>query len=304
MKNRNDYKKLAKEFNEYVDASSWNSPKMIQAELTGFFEGIHRVSSGRNGVSQLLELQTKIIECEAVHFETSHDSPFIRVYLKSNVKQTHGFGRYESNLIQLRDSKGKRINFSVCETWNREDSEIGAFQSKFGYDSGPELFPEDFKSWKQYASLEDGECPKRAFTMEVYRGIISDLGRYHNGKSEKLEAICEKLNFKLDGIFSYSESFSISPKYVKRLKNSIEFGWETNSTYNSLPMTLKLTKSSGPKVEKLSDLGIESAGYYSHNDRMLIRADQAKEAKAFQRKFSKSYNEMVNETINKALKAS
>ena len=304
MKNRNDYKKLAKEFNEYADASDWNSPKMIQAELTGFFEGTHRVSSGRNGVSRLLELQTKIIECDAVHFETDYKSSSVAVYLRSNVKTNHGFGRYEANLIQLRDPKRKRVNFSTVQRWSREDTEIGGFKDRFGYDTMPQVFPKEFEQFQSYKDLEEGECPKRVFSSEIYRDIISELDRYHNSRSEKLEAICKALGFKLDGVFNYSERFYINPKYIKRLKNSIEFGWETNSTYNSLPMTLKLSKSSGPKVEELSKLGVEGSGYYTHSDRMLVRADQAKEAKAFQKKFNKSYDEMVNETINKALKAS
>ena len=302
MKTRNDYKKLAKEFNQYVEDGSWDDPRMIQAELTGFFAGVHRVSRGRNGVSELLELQTKITECDAVHFEASHDTPYIRVYLKSSVQTSHGFGRYESKLIQLRDSKGKRVNFSVVEKWDKEDIEIGRFQSLFGYDTMPNVFGEDFENWKSYTAIEEDECPKRKYSQEVYRQIVQDLE--HSRTSEKLEAICKALGFKLDGIFSYSESFSIHPKYVKQTRNAIEFGWETNSTYNSLPMTLKLTKSRGPKVEQLSKIGVESAGYYSHNDKMMIRADQVEAARKFKRKFNKSQKDTIEAVLAEYPKAS
>jgi len=52
----------------------------------------------------------------------------------------------------------------------------------------------------------------------------------------------------------------------------------------------------------LSKLGIEGAGYYSHDDRMQIRPEQVRAAKKFFKKFNETKNETIQAVIDSVKK--
>jgi hypothetical protein len=84
------------------------------------------------------------------------------------------------------------------------------------------------------------------------------------------------------------------------LDKSIEIGWTKSNTYNSLPETLKISLVKDIRSVTLSELGIEGAGYYSHDDRMTVRADQVEEVKAFNKRFNSAKDKVLKKILKVA----
>lgn len=308
---RNDYKKLCKELN--TDIGGWNDYE-LKAEYTGFFDGVHGVGAGRNRVGTLLDFHTKIIEADGIHIESSHDTSIIDVYIKSAVKSGHGFGRYEPTLFVYKGKDGKRRDFSLIKSWDREDGDVKSLKSAFGYDIS-EKYPEKFErfieretedsednvsSLHNAAVERDDYSLRREFTENFYKGIVYHL-EYNN--YESIKELFSDFGFKLYTVFKYTKQLSFSPDYVKHNGTTeLEFGWTSTQTYNSLPYVLKFSKVKDIKTKSLSELGIEGRGYYSHDDRMTIRPEQVRAAKKFMNTFNETKSEVIQSVIEDAKK--
>jgi hypothetical protein len=107
-----DLKKLAKQLTEYAKSSNYDNHRSIRAELTGFETG-HRVDHGRNGVSELLNLQTQVIELNGILIENSSRCSLLSIYMHATVKSSQRcFEHNETTFIKIRKANGK---YEHCE---------------------------------------------------------------------------------------------------------------------------------------------------------------------------------------------
>lgn len=306
------FKKICRELNEFAESNDYRKPRCIRVEFTSF-QDPHKAIRGRNGVGELVELSTQVIEADAVHVEQWERSNALAIYVKARTKSDHGFGPKSGIHLRVRDPKGKYYSLDVYPRWEKEEIDVGRFQSLFGYESAAEYDADGFKEFMSEESTKvvrladdstelDETAASRIFTQSYYRELVSY--QLKDGDAEEFEKFLTFKGWKLIKCFVFTERFwGISPKYLEHSDKGLELGWMTHSTYNSLPCTLKIFKARGISTVKLSDLGVEEAGYYSHHDQMRVLPEHADRAKRFARKF-KAKTEKIRDTIVKqALKA-
>lgn len=303
---RVNYRKLGNDFTQWAKSGSYDKPRTLRAELTSF-NPVHRVNRGRNGVSELVELQTIVTEASGIHFETNPRSSLLEIYINSRVESEHGFGRKDRGvLIKVRDAKGKYHKLNVYPS--HYETELNGLRALFGYEVGSAFDPEDFKRFRE-SNTDDvltiaGTKPEltsnevrdlqRKYTDTFYYAMASELER---GDQQSLEKLCEFLNFRLVTVFKFVQRYWVSPQFVNVTSSSIEIGWKTNQTYNSLPVVLKVSKAREIRTVKLADLGIEDAGYYSHNDNMQVLPEQVDAAKRFASRFKNAKARAVKRVL-------
>lgn len=301
-----NYKKLSNDLTDWAQSSDWKRNRTLRVELTSF-EPVHRVNRGRNGVSELVELQTVVTEADGVYIETKPRSSLLEVYVSSKVRVEHGFGSKDRGIvIRYRDAKGKYSSINVYP--QHYDTELGTLRHVFGYEVGATLDPEGFKYFvdqstedvitlagtKPEPSESDLTKLKREFTDKVYYRMVSDLER---GCEQELVKLCEHVGLKLVKTFAFVQRYWVSPQFVNVTSSGIELGWYTNQTYNSLPMVLKISKVKEIRTVKLKDLGIERAGYYSYTDNMQVLPEHVEAAKRFANKFDNAKTKAVKRAL-------
>lgn len=308
-----NYKKICNELTEFAKSHDYEKPALLKVEHTAF-RPAHKVSRGRNGVSELLELQTRIIEADGVYIHAWERSSLLTVYVSSPVRSQHGFGSERGSFVRVRDAKGKYHSFEAMTAWEESDINVNAMQRALGDYTPADYAPEEFKDFTEGKSTKvlklvggepvdrDLERLKREFAEKFYRDLVKyDLD---DGRTERFEKFLTAIGFKLVAYFNFTERFwGVSPDYFEQTRNGFEIGWTTKGTYNSLPQTLKVTKSRGIKTVGLSEIGIEGSGYYSHSDRMQILPEQVKEAKRYAARFRAKQQKITQAVVKQALKA-
>lgn len=314
--NKANYKKICKALTEFTKSDSYDKPALLKAEHTAF-RAAHKVSRGRNGVSELLELQTSVIEADGVYINAWERSDLLTVYLSSSIKSNHGFGSERGSFVRVRDAKGKYHSFEAFTSWEESDINVDAMARALGEHAPSEYAAEDFKHFMETKTgnvvrLADGDSVqpseydieqlKRRFAVKFYRDLVKyDLDQ---GRLQRLEEFIAHIGFKLVAYFSFTERFwGVSPDYFEETSNGFEIGWTAKGTYNALPQTLKVTKSRGIKTVGLAEIGVEGSGYYNHSDRMQILPGQVDEVKRFASRYRSKQAKVTNDIVESALKA-
>lgn len=307
-------KQIVKQLNDHVVDSDYRNVKTLRVELTCFDTG-HRVSRGRNGVSTLLDLRTTIIEARSLMIETHRNSQLLTVYLYAPTPEDQGSstGRANGVFIKIRDAKGRYRSTVLFDARNSSES-TGNLLALLDYPDLSAAYPELFAQFKEGHTTRDakvfligddgredrefteGEI-KRAFTKDLIESAVYPLT---NGDTKNLEKILTVLNAKLVTSYVFTDRMSLVPDFVRETRKGVEIGYMTHSTYNSLPVVLKIEKSKGIKTIGLKDIGVEERGYYSHDDRMQVLPSQAKAAREFARSFRVKKNSRVEAALKKA----
>lgn len=248
-------RKINTMFDNYCTSDKTYNKPLIKLEHTHFLEQ-HEVGHGLNGNSQLVEFTTSLYKSDMVYIDRPFDSNsnYLNVYLKTTSRSNDKY-----TYIELKDCKNKRIVRSrLC---------VDTMKSLFGYD--PIEKTEDISHEDHYSQVES-----------FYNNLI-EYGKY----DDKLVNFINSKGYKLVRIFTYNKCFSFTPKFIRQNKKSIEFGFETNFTYNSHPNILKISLVKEVAMVKLQDLGSEFSGYYDHHTKMYVRPEQAEQVKSFARSF-------------------
>lgn len=295
-----DFQKFAKMVNEQVSNSKWDNKRVLKVEHTGF-NPLHRVASGRNNVSKMLELQTILTEATEVHFETEARSSAINIYINSQVQVDHGFGRYKGIFLRLKDARGKYHSMTLKNAWERKDIQVNRLLRVLGAEAivkaneGPfnEFVKEEKAKVVTLLGAKEEEPGQTEWVMRRMREqfaeqFLQELVNLDVMSSSRrwLEELCAACNVGIVRMFEFTQQFSVwNVQFLNVGARSLEIGWTKSNTYNSLPESLKITLTKDIPAVGLSDLGIEGAGYYSHDDKMYIPSSQVKAAKAFASKF-------------------
>jgi len=259
LSNKNAWKRLSREFNEYAAQDSYRNRRSLKVSHTSLFP-IHSAGRGPNpGEPTLLEFGTRIVDANALYFHYESKFGSLEVYVRS---QTGGRG--SPVFFDVRKD-GKTYSFTYEKT--RDESDLPYFIRNLksvaktqGRDSDV-YFAEDVRE----------EMLKQGFS------IIAEF------------EYTERIRFQMP---HHGHGF-IKPTYVKETKTALEIGWVSSGTYNSIPQVLRVEKSRGIKTVSLRDLGIEQDGYYDGHYRCEIQAHQAEDAKRF---FSKRFKRSKNKT--------
>lgn len=305
-----NFKKLGKTLTEFANSSSYDKPAMLRVEHTAF-QPLHKVSRGRNGVSELLELHTRVIEANGILIQPSERSSYVTVYVSSPVKTSHGFGSNRGSFVRVRDPKGKYHSFETFTAWELEDVRINGMINSLGSEAPATYAPDEFKEYldaerESVVKLADRESPelssweidriRRQFAEKFYRELVKyDLD---DARLERFEKFLDASGFKLVTYFNFTDKFSMIPEYFDETSQGFEIGWTQTDTYNSLPQTLKVIKSRDIKTVSLAEIGIEGRGYHSHDDRMQILPEQAEKAKKFAARFRAKKNKVTEKVLS------
>lgn len=239
--NKNYWKRLTKQFNEYLGQDTWKSPRILKLEHTGLFPTNEAGRGPNRGEPTLLDFNTRIIEARSIHFDYDSKYNSLRIFYTSTTSS------YSSNYFIEYRYKGKTENF--------------IYKERSG-DNLPWIIKQ-LKEENEY--LYDIESViklleangRKVITSFQFSGFISYNDLPHHG------------------------SYSIKPTYIKENSKGIEIGWKSVGTYNSLPNVLKISRSRSLSTTGLSDIGIEESGYYDGHYRCEILTSQAKQARSF-----------------------
>jgi len=244
MYNKHYWTKLSKQFNAHTEKSSWSNPKTIQIEHTSFF-GRHVGMRGLNhNESSLLDFGTRIIEANAVYFAYNAKYKSVELYIQSTVHSGNA-GTYVEFV-----KGGKTVSLTL-------------------YDN----------------------AEKAPWQIERSLGLSVETDLFQNYAQEEFKQALNKAGAKILVFFRFNQSIGLSlphmirhtgtPNYVKPTKQGVELGWISSGTYCSLPNVVKVKRVNSIQSVKLTDLGIERRGYYSHDLKCSIPKNQAKQAKRF-----------------------
>lgn len=270
-------KSVFEDLNKYVNKSDYNNSRMLKIELTRFVH-THKFGSGRNTGSKLVDLQTSLIQADKVHIETFPYSNRLEVFIHSPIgySSDSAFSRCsQGHFIKVQDKLGK---FHVIDVTDTDDNKIGErFERALGVEPILTL---------NKSKLKD-DRKRREEALKLY----ADFYRYTflNGTKDDVKALFGIAEVNLITEFQYTERFSLysGASFIKQVRGGIELGWYQTSTYNSLPLVLKITGVKAVKTVQLRDIGVEKTGYYSHHDQLEILPEQCKNAKKLLSKFNK-----------------
>lgn len=316
-----NFKTICKALNAHAESDSYDKPATLRVELTGF-QAIHKARAGRNGVGELVELVTRVIEAKGVHIATHDRSNLISVYIRACTRSGHGFGSDKGVFLRLKDAKGKYHSVECRTAWETDEIEVNNLSRVIGETVPAEFQAEEFAEYvkeqrstviklvKQNETPEDAgelnqwamEQMQRTFSKKFYQELVK-----HDLEDERLETFNKLLSFagvSLVTLFVFTERlWCISPDYVEETKQGLEIGWTERHTYNSLPATLRIVKTREIKMVKLADIGVETSGYYNHGDNMRILPEQVAEAKRFAARFRSKQAKVTEKIIQAARKA-
>jgi hypothetical protein len=244
MFNKHYWTKLSKEFNAYTEKSSYDRPRTIQIEHTGFFPN-HIAHRGLNhNESSLLDFGTRIIEADSVHFAYSRRFNSVSLYIKSTVHS------YDSGTYLEFTRNGKTVSVTMYDNADKTPWQI---EQVLGKDVSVDLF-QSYNQTDFQTALTNAGCNILVFF------------RFNVQISLRIPHMLPSIG---------------TPNYAKPIKQGIELGWTSHGTYNSLPNVIKVSRVSTIQAVKLYELGIENRGYYSHDLKCSIPKAQAKSAKRF-----------------------
>lgn len=313
---KTDYRKVAKELNEFAKAGTYDKPAVLRAEFTRF-EAVHKAMRGRNGVGELVDLRTQVIEADGILIDPDPRLNYLSVYLNAVTRDGHGFGSDKGVFLRLKDAKGRYHSLTVKTEWKRSEINVDSLMRIIGEDAPSTLQPEEFKLGledrrSRVVRLVDSETDgtesewelgqrRREFAKEFYRSLTRELD---DGRTETLEAIMAHVGGKVVTVFLFTERYRIfNPDYFEATASGFEVGWHDTQTYNSLPCVLKVSKARSIKTVKLSDLDVERSGYYSHGDQMRVLPEQVPQVKRFAARFRSKATKLREKALASALKA-
>lgn len=288
------WKALSAQFNEFAK-DSWRrtAPRVIKVEQTGFFSA-HVGHRGLNhDESTLLDFSTRLIEAREIFFAGGANEYGLHIYLNSTVHSRNA-GTYIEMKRMYNGLPGKTFSGAL---YDHADEVPYFFKQCIPLH---ELFSEEYAEFvaeiKANPKDEDGEeirtddwALQHRFEKESARKV-NDLFQHYS--QNELQERLAKAGVKVSVFFRFTHEISApriphglgwcgKPEYVKLIKGGIEIGWIGSGTYNALPHVVRITRTREIKAVRLMDLGIESAGYYRHDQRCSIPKYQARKARAF-----------------------
>lgn len=242
--NKNYWKKLSAVFTEYASKNDWNSNRSLKISHTSLFP-VHTVGRGPNtGEPTLLDFSTRLIEANSLHFHYERRYGSIEIYYGAkNESPNNVFFEVRKN--------NKNLDF-IYKMRADDENQFGWFIKKL------------CQKLEQKNEYVDEESIEKLLLSEGY-SIVT-----------KFE-FSNKISFRMP----HHGSGFIKPKYIKRFKNGIEIGWVSSGTYNSIPNVVRIEQIRNISTKNLSELGIETSGYYDHHYKCEILTSQAKQAKSF-----------------------
>lgn len=289
-----NYKTICKALNAHAESGSYDKPATLRVEHTSF-QPIHKAQRGRNGVGELVELVTRVIEAEGVHIANHDRSNLISIYIKSRTRSGHGFGSDMGVFLRLKDAKGKYHSVECRTAWETSEIEVNNLSRVIGETLPSEFEAEAFAEFVEEETAKvvgikgkhptvDTDSLRRAFSKKFYQEIVKY--ELEDGRRERFDKLLSFAGVSLVTIFQFTDRvWCISPDYVDQTKQGFEIGWTERHTYNSLPATLRITKVREIKTVKLADIGVETSGYYNHGDNMRVLPEQVAMVKRFASRF-------------------
>lgn len=285
--------------NKMFQRSETYDGKQYQLKITEFVP-IHSALPGLNNDTTLVDLQTRVIQLKDAFVK--QDKGTIKIYYQSYCRAPR---EDEKVLIRVKTKKGEYIE-NVLNYVDDEDRAHSFLINLFGYTFGAS---EDLDGYRRYCNrhgervevaLRDGEeCIKgnaqlaQGFTEEY---AIWLQNRIVCGDMTDFVKLLDKYGHKMIKHYHFNDCVTVwTPQYTTALKNGIEIGYHTGNTYNSLPVVVKLTAVNKIKAVKLSEIGVETRGNYSHDARWSVRSEQVKQAKRFNAMFKAKKSKLINE---------
>lgn len=275
--NGHNLRKLNTEFKKHLESSDhWKNHRSILIKTKRFTQ-VDILSGRRNNVSSVVQIENKLVECSSAYWLTgTRWTPAL--YVKASAHESHGFGSKTQVLLIFKDIKGRKESMELFKSWDFEQFEIRDCMI-----SENRIEKIKDKSWdvrRRYMNFL-----KHTFKKALYDSMY-DLE--HEKIPEDLSKLCSFLGIDLLEAISFTYKFTMHDlKGAKRTKNTIKLAIKNVSTYCSLPSTLEIIFcKSEPKLLRLSELKIETSGYYDHSENLKIRPEQLKEAKKLQREFN------------------
>ena len=312
-----NYKTICKRFNDHAASDSYDKPAALRVELTGF-RSIHKAHRGRNGVGELVDLVTQVIEADGVHVAPSDRSNSITVYVRARTRASHGFGSDAGTFLRLRDAKGKYHSMELYKTWEENDIKVDGLMRALGEDTPAAFKPQRFNEFEQEEKEKvvklvkdsndaEGETSFRKermryeFARKFYQELVHDLDH------ERTEELQELVNFagaRIVTVFKFTDRVAnwINPDYVDVSKQGLEIGFTERGTYNSLPATIRIAKVREIRMVKLADLGVELPRYYDHTDKMRVLPEQVEKVRRFAARFRSKQRKVIEKTLNEVRK--
>lgn len=268
-------RRLNEFFNSFVreqrDKKKSNYDASLIVELTGpeYVGGATRDTNRDNLTVQLI---TKSYTCEKTLFVASNRSDLVSVFFSSDAHERGE--RYRGVVVVFKNKKGQRGYFTVplrhyTSDENREVNEVVQHCLGFGY------------TW-------DLERSENKETLQALINSISDSLCYHATIKAVDRDAMHSLGIRIESVMEYSRKLQFTPKFIRQSKNSVLIGWMSFGTYASHPMTLKITKAlKGISLVRLSDIGAEESGYYSHHNKHTCKPEYASAFRVFARSFKR-----------------
>lgn len=240
---------FARELNSHSGSHTWKSDRTIEINITKFARDVHHVGRDANGENTLVDLRTSTLNASQVQFRRGRGES-LKVYaLVPSNGSTHGGRRLERQwLVELRDSRGKKHTLRIGRD---RDGMLSSNPLNFMFNR------HDEESRKRFSEI-----------LENWK---------YGGEEELIKILPE--GWRLVTNFEFNLELWMVPKGVKRTSRGVTIAYETNGTYQSLPCLIEIKKQTATKVASLSEHGIETSGYYSHDTHLYIRPEQLKAAK-------------------------
>lgn len=275
--NGHNLRKLNKEFNTHIESSTNYRHHRSILIKTQSFKQVDILSGRRNNVSSVVQIENKLVECSSAYWLAgTRWTPAL--YVKASAHESHGFGSKTQVLLIFKDIKGRKESMELFRSWNFEQFEIRDY-----------MISENRIEKLQGKSWDVRHRYMRFLKYEFKRLVYSEMHDLERGKiTEELSSFCKTLGIDLIEAVPFTHKFLMHGlKGVKRSKNSIKLAIKNVSTYCSLPSTLEIIFcKSEPKLLRLSELKIETSGYYDHSENLKIRPEHLKDAKKLQREFN------------------
>ena len=282
--NGHNLRKLNTQFEKFISEKSWKNQRQIIIKVKQFKQ-IDVIDGRRNNVSSVVQVSDKIIQCNSAYWLTgTKRTPTL--YVKASCHESHEFGSKRDVLFVFKNSKGQKDSVSLFMSWNKED-----FLKNFPYtfldvekSCSEKLVG---KSWNTKHRYE--KFVKFAIRSELY----SEMYNLEHGKiTEELSTLLMRFGCTPIEAIPYTHEFKMHGfRGVKQSKTGFKIALKNTSTYCSLPSTLEIQlKKSSPKLVRLSELNIETPGYYNHSEGLQIKIEHLKQAKRLQREFKNISN--------------
>jgi hypothetical protein len=302
----NNLKKIQARLTESIN--SWDGLNALSVEYTRF-EPAHGIDQDFNGDTLGMTLRTDIFDVKDLRLFKGNGRSCDTLEIYANLR-THPDLRdrgyfdvqlRDEILIRYRDAKGKIQNVSIPKNIHNVDNEIGFFsdlRSRLNeiFDPAglerPNVFHEKNQTPQEERRVDRIWARYQEKQLKPYRALVDTIW---NGDRDKLTVVFANVGLTLLEIFDYNFRSYVFPKFVNETETTLEIGKMSNSTYSSHPSILKFTLTKvnkGPKFVKLTDIDAEEPGYYSHDRKFSVRAEEVPEVKKFVSRFNQGLNNL------------